>query len=188
MIKLMKPPQRQKQRYPHFINNYIRANIVRVIYDNINATMPLNQAIEMAYNLDMDLVQMNTEEVAIPTCKIMKYSKYLFELKRKKQLEAKNNKNILKEMTFRPFIAKNDLEIKFKQIKDFLTKGSEVRLKMQLNKKERDNAQEYYKLLETFAAQFSTTAKAQIGPAGILLLKPLKTSAKTSKDEEQVES
>lgn len=174
----MKTFKKLQPQHPHFINERIRANVVRVIHENTNKQMPIYKALELAEGADMDLVQMNSSQ--IPTCKIMNYSKYLFELKKKKKQEAQNNKNIIKEMVVRPFIELNDLQMKTKKIEEFLNRGSEVKLKMQLNRREKANLTQHSSLLFKIASQFESIAKIQSSAPGIISLKPLKSHSKTS--------
>lgn len=164
--------KRPNQRHLHPINEYIHAHTVRVIFEEINSEMPLRKALELAYDAELDLVQMNTGP--IPTCKVMDYSKFLFELKKKQKQQNISNKTNIKELFLRPFISQNDLQIKAKQIESFLEKGCEVRIKMKLNNREKANAGEYHTFLTKFTNQFEILAKIQPGDKGIVLLKPVK--------------
>jgi translation initiation factor IF-3 len=162
----------------HPINNAIKAQTLRVIFDDINQIMSFQDAIRVAISRDLDLVQLNNEQC--PTCRIMDYSKYLFEEKKRKKLQT-NNRSTMKEIQVKPSISKNDLLIKKKQIDGFLEKGSEVRLRIKLKGREKISSDQHGLFLMDFAKGFEAYAKieaklsstsAPIG--GIVTLKPIK--------------
>ena len=90
--------------------------------------MPTAQAMAMAADAEMDLVEINGATVP-PIVKIMDFGKYKYEQK-KHAAEAKKNQkhNEMKEMWIAPFIDSNDLNIKLKKVEEFLAGGSKVKI------------------------------------------------------------
>lgn len=134
MEKNKRPSQNQKQTR-HKINKAIIANEVRIIGDNIEnpgSVVKLDNALKMAYSMNLDLVEVSPNTVP-PIVKIVDYKKYLYtEEKKQKDLEKKQkekNKPI-KEVQFTPNIGLADIETKTKHIKDFLLDNHKVKVVM----------------------------------------------------------
>ena len=74
----------------HRINEQIHSKEVRVVGDDIEPKVyPLAQALRMAEEAGMDLVEISPNAVP-PVCKIIDYSKFLYQLKKKqKEMKAK---------------------------------------------------------------------------------------------------
>lgn len=98
--------------------------------------MSAAQALEKAYNLDLDLVEV-AANAKPPVCRIMNYDKYRYELK-KKQQEAKKKQTVIetKEVKFRPKTEEHDLNFKIKKIKQFLGKKNKVKITMRFRGRE----------------------------------------------------
>lgn len=90
--------------------------------------LPIFQALSMARDAGMDLVEMNGTSIP-PIAKIMDYSKYKYEQK-KKQSEAKKHQkqSELKEIWIKPLIEAHDFEIKMKKALEFLDQGHKVKI------------------------------------------------------------
>ena len=110
-------------------NQNIRAAEVRVI--DSDGTMlgifPTRQAVAMAREQELDLVEISPNAQP-PVCKILDYNKYVYE-QGKKAAEAKKKqaKVSLKELRIKSRIAPHDLEVKLRQIEEFLRKKNQVR-------------------------------------------------------------
>ncbi len=110
-------------------NQNIRAAEVRVI--DSDGTMlgifPTRQAVAMAKEQELDLVEISPNAQP-PVCKILDYNKYVYE-QGKKAAEAKKKqaKVSLKELRIKSRIAPHDLEVKLRQIEEFLRKKNQVR-------------------------------------------------------------
>jgi translation initiation factor IF-3 len=90
--------------------------------------MPLAQALSMAADAGLDLVEINGANVP-PIVKIMDYGRYKYEQKKRASESKKNQKqNELKEIWMKPFIDDNDLKIKMKKVEEFLNDGSKVKI------------------------------------------------------------
>lgn len=112
------------------MNNKIFAKSVQVISnDGQNlGIMPTSQALQMAMDLGLDLVEINANN-ATPITKIMDYGKFKYEQKKRASEARKNQKTIeMKEVWVKPFIEENDLNIKMKKVFEFLGSGNKVKI------------------------------------------------------------
>lgn len=112
------------------MNNKIFAKSVQVISaDGQNlGVMPTAQALQMAIDEGMDLVEINANN-ATPIVKIMDYGKFKYEQKKRANEARKNQKTIeMKEVWVKPFIEENDLNIKMKKVFEFLDSGNKVKI------------------------------------------------------------
>lgn len=112
------------------MNNKIFAKSVQVISsDGQNlGVMPTSQALQMAMDMDMDLVEINANG-ATPITKIMDYGKFKYEQKKRASEARKKQKSIeMKEVWVKPFIEENDLNIKMKKALEFLAEGNKVKI------------------------------------------------------------
>ena len=111
------------------MNGQIRSREVRLIGaegEHLGVT-PTAVALTQAEDLNMDLVLISNQEP--PVAKIMDYTKFMFEQK-KKQKEAKKKQATvtLKEVRLSPVIDKNDFNTKLRQATKFLEKGDKVKV------------------------------------------------------------
>jgi translation initiation factor IF-3 len=92
-----------------------------------NALLPLEKAIKIAEENDLDLVEISPT-VDPPVCKILDYAKFKYEQK-KKQKEIKSNaaKIVLKEIRFGPNTDEHDFNFKLKHAINFLKEGAKVK-------------------------------------------------------------
>ena len=80
---------------------------------------PLNEALEQALNLDLDLVEV-AENANPPVCRIMDYGKYKYEAaQRAKDSRKKSTNIVVKELKYRPKIAKGDFDTKTNKDRKF---------------------------------------------------------------------
>ena len=112
------------------INNRIFAKTVQVIDDmgkNLGV-MPTSQALSMAADMGLDLVEMNAN-APTPIVKIMDFGKFKYEHKKRANEARKKQKAIeLKEVWIKPFIEENDMNIKMKKLLEFLGEGNKVKV------------------------------------------------------------
>ena len=112
------------------MNNGIFAKSVQVISaDGQNlGIMPTSQALQVAMDQGLDLVEMNANG-AVPITKIMDYGKFKYEQKKRASEAKKNQKTTeMKEVWIKPFIEENDLNIKMKKVFEFLGDGNKVKI------------------------------------------------------------
>ena len=112
----------------HRINEQIRAKEVRIVGDNIEpAVVSIHEALRIAEENEADLVEISPNAVP-PVCKIIDYSKFLYQLKKKqKELKAKQVKVEVKEIRFGPQTDDHDYNFKLKHAIGFLQDGDKVK-------------------------------------------------------------
>ncbi|MEG1839024.1 MAG: translation initiation factor IF-3 [Bacteroidaceae bacterium] len=111
------------------INEQIRAKEVRIVGDDDiePAVYPVAQALKMASDHDLDLVEISPNAVP-PVCRIIDYSKFLYQLKkRQKEQKAKQIKVNVKEIRFGPQTDDHDYNFKLKHAQGFLEDGDKVK-------------------------------------------------------------
>lgn len=124
-----KSPVKIKIKYRR-TNNQIRANRVRLIGPQGESLgiVPRDEAMRKADEYGLDLVEI-APEAHPPVCKIIDYSKFLFEEEKKaKEAKKKQKSTQLKEVKFRPNTDEHDYSFKLDHIKKFLEKGSKVKI------------------------------------------------------------
>ena len=96
------------------------------IEDN-NKVVSTREALRLAEEQGLDLV-MITADANPPVCKIVDYSKFLYQLKKKlKEQKANTKKTEVKEIRFGPQTDDHDFEFKLNHAKRFLADGDMVR-------------------------------------------------------------
>ena len=123
-------------------NERIRALDVQVIgNDGANlGAMPLNKAIELAKQEDLDLIEISPNANP-PVCKIMDMGKYKYDLQ-KKPIKLKKQKIVsLKEIKLRPGTEIHDYNFKIKNAKKFITKGDKVKFTVKFKGREMQHTQ-----------------------------------------------
>ena len=112
------------------MNDKIFAKTVQVISsDGQNlGVMDTADAINLAFDQDMDLVEINANATPV-LAKIMDYGKFKYEQKKRASEARKKQKTIeLKEVWITPVIEENDLNIKLKKVFEFLGQGNKVKI------------------------------------------------------------
>lgn len=112
------------------MNEKIFAKSVQVISNDGQNLGIMNtpDAINMAYDMGMDLVEINSDANPV-LVKIMDYGKFKYEQKKRANEARKKQKNIeIKEVWVKPFIEENDLNIKLKKVFEFLGEGNKVKI------------------------------------------------------------
>jgi translation initiation factor IF-3 len=82
-----------------------------------------------AQNLDLVEISPNADP---PVCKIIDYSKFKYDQKKKqKEMKAKAQKVVVKEIRFGPNTDEHDFEFKLKHAQTFLKEGAKVKAYVQ---------------------------------------------------------
>lgn len=113
------------------INQQIRATEVRLVglpEGHADGVYPIAEALKIAGELHLDLIEVsNNSSPAI--CKIMEFSKFKYEQKKKDKSNKQNQKTSeLKEIGLSPNIGQHDLETKARKSKEFLENGDKVKV------------------------------------------------------------
>ena len=109
------------------INEQIRGREVRIVGDDGSTVVPTRDALNMAREQGVDLVEISPNANP-PVCRLIDYSKFLYQQKkRQKEMKAKQVKVEVKEIRFGPQTGENDYNFKLKHAKEFLLDGNKVR-------------------------------------------------------------
>lgn len=109
------------------INDEITSEFIILIGEDgqVSGTLSKNDAIKIANDKDLDLVQME-QGSEYPVCKIIDYKKYAFELSKKKKRSKKQPQ--MKEIKLRPVTEAADYKVKLKSIHKFILSGDKVKV------------------------------------------------------------
>ncbi len=110
----------------HILNEKIKGSEIRLVghRDYENNIILTAEALELSQKEGLDLVLINPNETP-PICKIMDYTKFNYN---QRKGEKKNTPPRLKEIKFTPNITDNDLNVKVKQARKFLERGSTINI------------------------------------------------------------
>ena len=109
------------------VNEQIRVREVRIVGDGGSTVVPTRQALDMAREQGVDLVE-SSPNAQPPVCRLIDYSKFLYQQKkRQKEMKAKQVKVEVKEIRFGPQTDEHDYQFKLKHAKEFLEEGNKVR-------------------------------------------------------------
>ena len=124
----------------------------------------IRDAIARAQNVGLDLVEV-APDMTPPVCRIMDYSKYKYEQK-KKQKVAKKRQHVthLKEVRFKPKIEEHDYLVKLKHIKEFLEQKDKVRVSLRFRGRENAHKELGMELLNRIIADVSDLGEAESRP------------------------
>lgn len=122
------------------------------------------EALRMAEDKGLDLIEI-APTARPPTCKIMDYGKYKYELK-KKEHEARKNQTeiVIKEVQLRPRTDKHDLDVKLNHARRFLLEGDKVKVNLRFYGREMAHQELGFQLLQRVAAQLGDIAMVETPP------------------------
>ena len=120
----MKVDKKQNQ---YRINEQIRVREVRIVGEEGSTVMPTREALDLARQQGVDLVEISPNAVP-PVCRLIDYSKFLYQQKKRaKEMKAKQVKVEVKEIRFGPQTDEHDYQFKLKHAREFLEEGNKVR-------------------------------------------------------------
>ncbi len=150
----------------HQLNEEIRDKEVRLIgADGAQlGIVSAAQANAMAEEQGLDLVKISPNAVP-PVCKIMDYSKFCYDQKKREKDAKKNQKVVeIKEIRMSPSIDTNDLNTKIKAAQKFLADGNRVKVSIRFRGREMAHTNIGEKLLLDFAGQCAEIASMEKNP------------------------
>jgi len=104
-------------RNQYRVNGQIHVREVRVVSDDGAEVMPTRQALDLARQQGVDLVEISPNAQP-PVCRIIDYSKFLYQQKkRQKEMKQKQVKVEVKEIRFGPQTDDHDYNFKLKHAK-----------------------------------------------------------------------
>lgn len=131
------------------MNDEITSREVRLIdaEGEQRGVVPLAEALDMAYDSDLDLVEVSPTAVP-PVCRIMNYGKFKFEQQKKQHEARKKQKQIqVKEIKFRPGTDEGDYQVKLRNLIRFLSDGDKTKVTLRFRGREMAHQELGMKLL-----------------------------------------
>ena len=143
MRRRRKPVLPHKKEDEFRINRNIRIPRIRLVGDNMEEISEVagykiepeiyetRDAQKWAQDLGLDLVEISPKADP-PVCKITDYNKFLYSRKKKqKEMKAKTQKTVIKEIRFGPNTDDHDFNFKLRHADKFLKEGSKVKAYVQ---------------------------------------------------------
>jgi len=155
-------PQEPKTR----INRYIRAPHLRVIGPEGAqlGIITLDDALSRAREHGMDLVEV-APNANPPVAKILDFGKYKYQQEKKaKESKKKAHTIVIKEVKVRPKIGQHDLDVKRKQITEFLDAGNKVKVTMMFRGREMAYTEIGKGILDKLVTEFAEMAEQEAEP------------------------
>ena len=137
----------------------------------------IQEALDKAKEDDLDLVEI-APQAAPPVCRIMDYTKFVYDQK-KKQREAKKKQHAtqLKELRLKPKIGEHDYLVKLRNLEKFLKHHDKVKVRMTFRGREMAHMEFGLAIIERLKvdiAEFGELERPQIrdGRNIVLIFKP----------------
>lgn len=145
------------------MNEQIRIPQVRLIgaEGEQHGIVPTVQALEMARELGLDLVEVADKERP-PVCKIMDYGKHKYAQSKKQATKTHQQK--LKELRVRPKTGEHDVDTRVAQARKFLEHGDKVMIKVQFRGREMQHIEEGRRILDSMLVDLQDCCKVETPP------------------------
>tara|TARA_B100000900_G_scaffold301952_1_gene260494 strand:- start:6235 stop:6708 length:474 start_codon:yes stop_codon:yes gene_type:complete len=126
----------------------------------------LKEALEIARDLSLDLVQVSPSNSDPLVCKLLDFGKHLFD-KKKSNTSSKNKakKTSVKEIKFRPSTDIGDYNIKLKKIKSFILNGDKTKISVRFRGREILNSNIGLDLLQRLREELADIAQVDQEPS-----------------------
>ena len=126
--------------------------------------MSLREALDIAQKAGVDLVEISPKANP-PVAKIVDWGKYQYQKMKEQHKARRNNKaNELKQMRFGLKIGSNDLEIKLRKIRAFLSDGHKVKILIFFRGREIAHKNLGYDLIDKMMEQLKDEATLEQKP------------------------
>ena len=142
--------------------------------------MSLEEALSLAKDKNLDLLQVSPLGADPVVCKILDYGKHLFSKKKSNSpSKRKSRKTTIKEIKFRPSTDIGDYNIKLKKIKSFIIGGDKTKISVRFRGREILNSDMGLNLLNKIKVELSDIAQVDNEPSLegrqlLMVLSPLK--------------
>jgi len=171
----------RKQR----INERIRAREVRLIGEKGEqlGIFPFREALEIARRRDLDLVEV-APHAEPPVCRLLDYGKFVYERSKKAKEAKKARRPVeLKEMRVRPKTGDHDLNFKMNRMRDFLSEGHKVKVRVLFRGREITHPKIASDMLNGIAADLEDLAVVEYPPrmegrSMLMILSPISRKKK----------
>ena len=149
------------------INEQIRVTPVRVVSDDGEqlGVLPTEEALEMARNTGLDLVEVAPSERP-PVCRIMDHGKFKYDQKkRKNKSKAQAHHGRTKEIRIRPKTGQHDIDFKINHAREFLEHKDKVTVSVIFRGRELAHIDEGRRVLNNFISELDDIAKVEMPPS-----------------------
>lgn len=154
---------------------------MRVVGENVpeQGIYPISEAIRMAEELELDLVEISPNADP-PVCRIIDYQKFVYQQKKKaKEQKANASKVVIKEIRFGPNTDEHDFQFKLNHARSFLQEGAKVKAYVFFRGRSILFSEQGEKLLLRFAVELEEYGKAEQmpkleGKRMIMMIAPVK--------------
>ncbi len=126
--------------------------------------LPIAQALELARQRDMDLVEV-AAEAAPPVCRIMDFGKYKYmQARRQKDARKKQTTIQVKEVKLGPKTDVHDFDFKAKHVRRFLEEGNKAKVTVRFKGREMAHTELGWKMLNRMVEGMSDIAVVENHP------------------------
>jgi translation initiation factor IF-3 len=150
----------------HRRNGKIRAREVRVLDETKQplGVMQLGDALKLAQRKGMDLIEIAPTAVP-PVCRIMEYGKFQYEeSKKKKESQARQPANQMKELQLSANIDPHDFGVKLNHAIGFLCDDMKVRVKLRFRGRQRAHKEFGFEVVNKFVQEAAAYGRADSPP------------------------
>jgi translation initiation factor IF-3 len=132
--------------------------------EELNGVHPTRKALALADELELDLVEI-ASQASPPVVRIIEYSKFAYELKKKKKAsKANQSKVVLKEIRFGPNTDEHDFNFKLRHAEKFLGEGNKLKAYVQFRGRNIIYKDRGRDMLERFAEALHKVGKVEMHP------------------------
>jgi translation initiation factor IF-3 len=126
--------------------------------------LPIAQALELARQRDMDLVEVAGEAVP-PVCRIMDFGKYKY-LQARRQKDARKKQTVIqvKEVKLGPKTDTHDFDFKAKHVRRFIEEGNKAKVTVRFKGREMAHTDLGWKMLNRMAGLMTDVAVIENHP------------------------
>ncbi len=126
--------------------------------------LPIAQALDLAKQRDMDLVEVAAEAVP-PVCRIMDFGKYKYtQARRQKEARKKQTTIVVKEVKLGPKTDTHDFEFKAKHVRRFIEEGNKAKVTVRFKGREMAHTELGWKMLNKISEIMSDVAVVENHP------------------------
>lgn len=155
--------------------------------------MPLSEALKLAQAAGLDLVQVSADNDATPVCKLIDYHKFVYrQAKQLRKQRASQRKSEIKGIRIGFSTASHDLDVKAKKARDFLAKGSRVKVVLMFRGREITHFNLGSEKMQDFLQRIADAGEAESalqkqGKTISVLIKPIQGTKKSKLDNYEAE-
>jgi translation initiation factor IF-3 len=158
--------------------------------ESLNGIVPTRRALAMADEMELDLVEI-AAQARPPVVRIIEYSKFAYELKKKKKAnKANQSKVVLKEIRFGPNTDEHDFNFKLRHAQKFLGEGNKLKAYVQFRGRNIIYKDRGRDMLSRFAEELGEIGKVEMHPKMegrrmIMIMAPLQQKPQKKKEDEE---